>query len=340
MKKTLFLLIIICSCFTIHAQTALVQSNSSELIFKGNNALVEAVSSAATSSTIFLSGGTFKADISINKQLTIYGAGHHPDSAFLTGKTILSGSITLEDNADGFHLEGVELSGGIKSSAEVDDVSIKYCRILGGISFTSNISKNILLTNNAIYLIDMRYMQNAQIYNNVIYGAGTGPGSRLIHASQAIIANNILHFWNGSENNINGDYNTIKNNIFIYAQGSGGSGGVGGNYNEIYNNIYTQSNPGFGINPTHSGNITGVNINEVIVKTVGHQFSYTNDYHLINPENYIGTDGAQIGLYGGFYPWKEGSVPSIPYFTKAYIGNHSSPEGIIKVDIEAQAQDH
>jgi hypothetical protein len=38
-------------------------------------------------------------------------------------------------------------------------------------------------------------------------------------------------------------------------------------------------------------------------------FSYDADYHLNLPENFIGTSGNQVGIYGGLFPAKEGGVP-------------------------------
>ncbi len=72
----------------------------------------------------------------------------------------------------------------------------------------------------------------------------------------------------------------------------------------------------------------------------GAVFDYTHDYHLQSPAQYVGTDGTQVGIYGGMHPFKEGSVPMIPHVISKSISHSIDAEGKLQVEIEVSAQDH
>jgi hypothetical protein len=67
-------------------------------------------------------------------------------------------------------------------------------------------------------------------------------------------------------------------------------------------------------------------------------FSYDADYHLKLPANFLGTTGNQVGIYGGLYPAKEGSVPANPHISSKNIGSTVDQQGKLNVQIKAVAQ--
>ena len=131
-KQTLLtLMVAIATSVTINAQTIALQSSTGSQLFKGQTALADAYTAASNADTLYLSGHTFAPPSAFDKQLTVIGAGHYVDSTLATGKTFISGSVILSENADGFYLEGVEITGGLyfTSNASVNNVVIKRCKV-------------------------------------------------------------------------------------------------------------------------------------------------------------------------------------------------------------------
>lgn len=321
----------------LFSQNIILHSAGNQILFTGVDAFVDAVDAASSGDTLYLSGNTFNSSTTISKQLTIYGSGVFPDSTYYTGKTILSDKIYLDENASGSTVEGVEFAARIETDNNVslNNLTLKYCKF-SGITISGNLtnpSKNLIFINNiSTTSIDFSNVQYAQIYNNVWRMSGsTSP----LTISNSVIANNIFTY---GTNNVNvagiiGSYNTIKNNYFNNSRYTS-TAGINGEYNEVKNNIFNLANPSFGSDPIYSENILGLSTNIF----VNLSDVYNSDYNLINPEEYIGDDNTQIGLYGGLYPFKAGAVPSNPHFIQSYIGNHTTNDGMLHIDIKVEAQ--
>ncbi len=106
----------------------------------------------------------------------------------------------------------------------------------------------------------------------------------------------------------NGGNNIIKNNIIVTggAYSSHISNAIG---NTFYNNLFNVSNPSLGTNAVASGNYPGVATNSIFVNQTGVTFNYSHDYHLKQPEVWIGTDNTQIEAMRTS-TYKEGAIPS------------------------------
>lgn len=59
-------------------------------------------------------------------------------------------------------------------------------------------------------------------------------------------------------------------------------------------------------------------------------------FKLKYPEEYIGTDGTQVGLYGGPYPYNP--TPSIPQIKESHIDTTVAADGKLKVSVTVEAQ--
>ena len=59
-----------------------------------------------------------------------------------------------------------------------------------------------------------------------------------------------------------------------------------------------------------------------------------SDYTLTDEakSTYLGTDGTEVGIYGGIYPYSP--VPTNLRVTRCNVASQSSPEGTLSVDIE------
>ncbi|HCI56388.1 MAG TPA: hypothetical protein DFI01_10775 [Bacteroidales bacterium] len=334
MKKTLFIAVAIALSITINAQKAALHSSTNVQLFTGVNAFINAYSVSVSGDTIYLSGGSFAVPATIDKKLLIFGAGHYPDYTLVTGRTVLQSDLTLGENADGFHLEGIEINGDLifTNDKDINNVTVKYCKINNvKIDGTTNPSNNLLFIRNVITGFMLKNAANVLISNNIIGSISYSYGNT--------ISNNIYlsHVYEGYYNQylFGQDNNTIINNIFLetYYPWVSGSGNI------FRNNLFVKSNPGYGTSPTESGNYTNVPQADIFVNQTGQTFDYTHDYHLKNPETYFGTDGTQVGIYGGTYPYKDGGVPSNPHIQLQNIAPTTN-NGILNVEIKVSAQDN
>lgn len=338
MKKIILFSVFTVLIFNAYAQKVALHSSSGVQHFTGYTGFSEAYSAAVSGDTIYLPGGGFQSPGTIDKQLLIFGAGHYPDSTLVTSKTIINGNIILSENADGFHIEGVDITGNFSTSNNhaVDYMKIKYCRIQGSIGITgdqSNPVMNMMLANSVIQgSVKLTNAQNAGIFNSLFNGEISDTDGNLFQ-------NNIFFLNNRSSTvyryTIIGNNNVIENNIFLRTQDRE----ISGYSNIVKNNLSPKTSPFWGTTPIESGNYTDVAVTEFFVNQEGNTFDYTHDYHLQSPETYLGTDGSQVGLFGGTHTYKEGAVPSNPHFVIGNIAPQSDAEGKLTIEIKVTAQD-
>lgn len=338
MKKTIFLAAIIVFAITVNAQKVALHTASGTQFFNGTSGFVNAYQAASAGDTIYLPGGGYTSPGTINKKLLVFGAGHYSDSTQVTSKTIVTGSITLSEDADGFHIEGVDITGSIITSSNhaVDQIIIKYCRLQGGLDLRgdrSNPSINLLLVNSVLQgSLRLSNAENAGIYNSIFQ-------SDIIETFGNHIQNNIFLLNNRSSTvyryTITGDNNVLENNIFLRTQDRE----IAGNTNILKNNVTPKEIPYWAENPITENNYTNVPVDGIFVDQTGNVFDYAHDYHLQLPETYVGVDGSQVGIYGGIFRYKEGAVPSNPHFSRKSIAASTDANGLLHIEIDVAAQD-
>ena len=151
----------------------------------------------------------------------------------------------------------------------------------------------------------MGAMSNCYFRNNIIYVYHNFAAQINEHGySSCVFDRNII---NESENSsfAFGDTTTYTTNVFM------------GNYYYVNGNLLnTQLSPYYS-----NGSILG-------------------DYHLIAPMLYLGTDGTQVGMYGGANPFKEYARPSNPHIVSKTIPFITNQNGILPVNIKAKAQNY
>jgi len=336
MKRITLIVVAIAIATILQAQKVALHTSSGIQFFTGTSAFVQAYTSSTHGDTIYIPGGGFSTPGNINKQLRIYGAGHYPDSTLATGKTFLLGNIQLIEGADGCYFEGVEITGSVTfyNNHSVNNVTFIRCRINGIFDIAGNMtnpSTNVNLFNNVIVgSMSLQNGQNIGVFNNIIQG-------RLLNSFGNVIKNNvILYTYTGSASYyvFSGDNNDLHNNIFWGADNRY----ITGFSNKIFNNIFVHSNPVLGTNPQGSGNYYPVPQADILVNQSGTAFGYEYNYHLQNPASYPGTDNEKAGIYGGFYPYKEGAVPSNPHIILKTIAAKTDESGQLTVEIKAGAQ--
>ena len=134
--RIIYTLICALFVFQIQAQKAILlkKANGQQQAFYGNQPFIDAYAAASNEDTIYLPGGTFETS-DINKRLTIYGAGHYPDSTLATGKTIISNSFNINTNTDSLLLEGIQFNGSMTINSNVNYLVLKRNIVLSVLNF-------------------------------------------------------------------------------------------------------------------------------------------------------------------------------------------------------------
>lgn len=315
--------------------------NGNSTMYNTASGFTDAYNASVDGDTIYLPGGFF-AGITINKKLTIVGAGFHADSTLATYATQINGSLNLGPDADTTHIEGLHITGSINVTAannKIDKLKIRRNLIDGQININGDRttpSMHVEISENVIRgSIDLSNTLNLIITNNIIQ-------NRLHYVYQGMIRNNIftsnpyLGYPIYHYNNIyDCDYSNIENNVFVHPDATLGFAYC--DNSSINKNIFATSSIDY-TNNFPTGNYTGIGSSNILVNWTSSSYSYTENYHLQNPSSYLGTDGLQVGLYGGLRPWKEGAVPFNPHVGSKNIAPQTNTNGELQIQIRVNAQ--
>lgn len=333
--KNLFFIFLL-STIAVNAQKVALHTTSGIQHFVGVSGFNDAYNNAINGDTIYVPGGGFTAPSGIDKQLYIFGAGHYPDSTQATAKTYIIGNIHLSENADGFYLEGVEITGSIifDYNESVNNIIVKYSKmndfsVNGNNTFVTP-SNNLTLINNVFTgTVSLANGLNAAFYNNIFNG-------RVYYTYGNLYENNIF-LYNGSSSyrTFEGDNNIINNSIFV----KNTHPIIDGISNQINNNLFVHTTASYGTTPIASGNYHGVPQTSIFINQTGNAFDYSHDYHLQSPGTYLGIDATEVGIYGGMNGYKEGAVPSNPHIQLNNISPTTNNSGFLNVHIKGTAQD-
>jgi hypothetical protein len=105
--------------------------------------------------------------------------------------------------------------------------------------------------------------------------------------------------------------------------------------------LFVHATPNLGTGPTEIDNYKGVALASFYVNVPSFTFDYADDYHP-DPSAitaYPGTDGGQIGVYGGLFPLKVGLVPKNPHIILKIIEHNTNESGNLPVEFDVSAQD-
>jgi hypothetical protein len=270
--------------------------------------LTDAIALAQPDDKIYLPGGYFSHTATIDKPVHIIGTGFQ-DGMNITGKTTINGNLTLSDLANGSKFEGFYLTDWFYSTTSISNITIKRCNMLGtapaiGGATWNNTSIVNCVAREYVNLGELSYGvygQNNTISNSFI--------NRLVLAQYSTIKNCIIPGFVESCDNL-----TIQNNIF----------GKTSDCELVFgcSNITMEKNlvPILCTGYAGLGVISLVNpiayntSSAVFVDAPNFTFSPSSNFQLISASsgNNAGTDGTDIGIFGGSNPWKIGSLPIIP----------------------------
>lgn len=342
MHKINILLVYLIFPILLNGQALIARHSASGINFY--TTLNTAIAASVNGDTLYLPGKNFPG-FTLNKSITILGAGYDLDSTVSTGRTYISGTSFILNTASGGSIEGIRFYnlyfGTNASNQVVNNFTVKKCYIENYFELSYLTSGNNLLANsniisqNIIYSFHGGGSFNNIITNNLIYNYLAYLGEN------SLIANNIFASnYTALLTDIIGC--EIQNNIFLYV---GSSGLI--TYSNFQNNIRI---PGvdfvanFGITNTSSGNFLGVDESSLFVNyTYGPMGNYNlQNFRLADDSPYSGAgyDGTDIGIYGGTFPWQDGGVPHNPHISSKTIPSVSDNDGTLDIEIKVNAQDN
>ncbi|NJM16396.1 MAG: hypothetical protein HC896_14385, partial [Bacteroidales bacterium] len=250
--------------------------------------------------------------------------------------------VTLE--ANNVLIEGVSCTQ-ITAYSGLNNITIRRCRIFSDITIYHDDygkASNWLIYNNIVNTIylnsyySITQPANIQILNNIIEGLVSNFSTNTLVVShndflQRTASPNYNYAFSGVY------YALIANNIFYekapgYAYNSGFTNNLSYGINVSTSFAYDSSN-------ARLGNFTAVNPQFTYV--AGIYFDYSYDYRLLpsSPGKFAATDGTDIGIYGGPYPFEVGASPAVPQILEMQIQNPVLPQdGKLKVRIKARSQ--
>jgi hypothetical protein len=301
--------------------------------------LDSAVLHAQDGDTIYVPGGYYNLnnDLDISKLIHIIGVGHNLDSTLATVHTrIINVGIHLHPGASGGSLIGVYLDGNMGIYNDVSNYLVQRCNI-SNVILNTNITSNNIFIENVIGGINLGYISSSVFYNNIISGHINDFGENLQFKNNIFLTGAGDYTFHNPKNSVF-ENNIILSSYLFYDPPNG-------YFNIFNNNLFTQMYTfPFIINGCTiigSNNIVDQAQSSIFLYQSGNSFSYSHDYHLqpTCPGRNAGTNGTDIGIYGGSYPWKEGSLPANPHIQHKVISNFTNEDGNLNVNIKVAAQD-
>jgi len=362
MKKAIILLPLI-FCYLITFATIITVDNNPNGVGQYTD-LQEAIDAAEAGDTIYVSGSeTSYGNVDISIKLTLIGAGFDPNNQF--HKTSIINTIYFKEIVTG--LDTINPSGSTFHGLNINLIS----------AYANSTVNNIIISRNEISIVGNNGSANASInnwiiINNIIRNAViTDHPTTNSTASNIIIANNI--FTTGRIIWAEGSSILVTNNLFIRREFITSSSVVLQHCDEIIisNNIFYGQSVGLDNADCNSCIFS----NNISFNSEGTDFNYgtnsgNNNFENTDPEfsddngdlifdraeNYAltdespgkgaGTDGTDIGIYGGIYPFPPGGdspylnspFPSIPQLLEMNINNSAViQDGTLNVDFKAKS---
>ncbi len=316
--------------------TATLQSGDKVSVFYGKDALKYACEAARDSGDVItLSAGLFNAT-TIQKSLHIIGNGFVKDEANGKYPTIIKGNWEfkpaegeeqVKTSYDGTIIESLLHYdddyygiGGIKLRGKKPLNSFSFIKCKLERAFSPEVSTRNLTLRQCVVTssIDLRYNSyndNFYIVGSYVTDMGNQNANDIITIDHSILRNSLDH--GKATNSILGRAASgIMAEKCIIMEGSpdkviGAGNWFAPQYSDIFKNDVTD-------------------------------LKWSDDdghFAIKDPAEYAGTDGTEVGIYGGPYPYNP--TPATPQITNIDIDTTNGAEGIIRVDatVEAQTED-
>jgi hypothetical protein len=335
MKKLFFSLVAAMMAATASfAQSTLVATlthGENVTMYYGTYALRDAYNASASGDVINLSGGGFQG-IDINKGITLRGTGI--DEALPT-QILNEFNINIpSDDANRFLMEGIRCAKRIYLRGSFANPYFLKCQLYNVCFYDNPNIRNAMfvdskITNDDSYITGTNTVQfvncyvtgfrnyseqtsNASFINCVIrpvYGYGISD----LKACQLV--NSIIYNNSGSNGSALPTSSIATNCVAINNNGRLGN---------FFNNGQTNPNCGYAVYSEMFKDFTG-------------EYSDSQTFELSEEgkKRAQGTDGTEVGMYGGSMPYT--SIPSYPRITKMNVASKTTADGKLSVEIEVSA---
>ena len=356
MKKIIFLTFCFLGFYGFtYTQVSHIRTVSSAANSPGRYVTLQAaIDSANVGDTIYVHGGGYNT-MTVNKRLTFIGPGFNPQGQFTAQATInyiYLDNIVPSTSANGSKFIGLNIGYiAIKpiEQFKIDSILIERCR------FYTLIATNVLgdswtFRNNLFQWgnyytggsLSINFRKNIIIENNIFASVNGSTQIQNSNDNTVFFFNNLFtgHFDNATEF-LSVSNARFENNIFY---GKSPSTAASSNFanNIFFGNLVSNSlaNLSDGLN-----NITlDPQFTTVPIDNSKYYFSYSNNYKLLptSPGHNAGTDGTDIGIFGGQYPMPLNNLiitgePPIPQIYYMFIQNSViDPNTPINVNIKAR----
>ena len=341
MKKYFVTLFLSVFCFVVQvsAQSSVIATlfhDGDIKTFYGTGALRSAHAAAVHGDVITLSSGSFTAT-DIKKAVTLRGAGMEYDSISVTEPTIISGDFSIQIASDStlqnnnLVMEGIyhNADGVITVNGSLANPQFVKCRLYmircsSSEMYYANFINCVIARQ--VYFYDYGSATFVNCYVNDLYQYN----SRSSHEFQNCVV---------KDDNFFNVHNTVFRNCFLYAASTTNCNLP--TFSPAYNCVgYTDSTTG-GIftNQSNTTNTKVSSLSDVFKTWTGSSLANFKAERLELTDaaktKYLGSDGTQIGIYGGSIPFDP--RPSNPQITKLNVASKSTADGKLSVDIEVKA---
>lgn len=347
MKKILFLSLMAVTVLTgrsyaqQNALVAVLTHEGTNTTFHGAGALAEANEAAMDGDVITLSGGDFY-EITVSKEITIRGAGTYRNEETDVDRTLIT-KLSIADSTKNVAIENLyipdlvtgkvlahisffKVIGPTVNVNEESNMSFVNCKIRLNCNGNSKVSVvNSVVYCPLIYTVDVV----ATFFNSIVvfYPVGlSGGNSYARDVKYSSFENCIICSY---------DYNTS------YA-----SSATANEANRFPATVTAKNNLGIGnilfdyITNTTNKSISKEELNSIFINVSADYYNYRDSYDFSLTDEakaiYLGSDGTEVGIYGGLYPFD--SKPHHPIITKSNVAKKAE-DGKLSVSFEVNGEE-
>lgn len=339
MKKILFSLLALFATCIAQAQTSIMATlthNGKTTIYYGADALVEAAAASAYGDRITLTSGVFNAP-TLTKAVSICGAGMEPDTINHVEPTTLRGKLTLafEDSLNtNFSIDRVLMPEGMFVGNATVNASYTRCKILGNGFDVDNTYRFTQLNSNFVHCV-LSFVDLTKSSTYTFLNCAMGEiNFNAVDNPRVELKNCIINGGCSSWKNVG-----MENCIYAYGPAYDCDASfTKSTYALNCLSICTSDNPF-----EHSYNTTNYiykpdNSSDpsakygAVFKTFRGDITKDSNFELTEEAKakYLGTDGKEIGIYGG-YTYKPTS--SSLNVRKFKVADKTNAEGKLQVEI-------
>lgn len=300
-------------------------------VYYTDDALKTALENSADGDVIILSPGSFagsSSGVDISKSVSIYGSGFDTE----VNASIRINEVQAHDayGKEYYYyptvkIEGITTSTIYKTSKTdttvLNNLQVRKCKIKGSYIFNAD-TKDCKFSQCVFSGSTSAYSRNHQgmVYENC-YFSNSIP-SMGDHTNNILFDHCIINNSSVSSRCVATYTNCIIRSSIP-------------EYSVAYNNIFITTSA-LGANVVGDNNWFNIDVTGIYAAD-GEDGSYSDDkdFALKYPETYVGTDGTEVGINGGY---GFSRIPAIPRILSSEIDTRSSADGKINVSISVEAQ--